>query len=145
MKQLAIMVARAAPNPPAANYLSARRTTMCALRTFAIAVGASVLIAPLANSAEVLLSCVWQSRGPAHEKRAFEITIDQQMQRAQVSGNISLPASISDTRISFAVNLSGSIFQYMIDRTSGFGSVTIKDEVMYSGMCSVAHPSPGSL
>jgi hypothetical protein len=142
MKQSARTVARTAPNPPAG---FAGRMALCTLRTLAIGVGLSVLIAQSARSADVLLSCVWQSRGPAHEKRAFEITIDQQMQRAQVSGNISLPASISDTRISFAVNLSGSIFQYMIDRTSGFGSVTIKDEVMYSGMCRVADPTHRTL
>jgi hypothetical protein len=102
---------------------------------------ACVLLPQPSRGADVLLSCVWQSRGPGHEKRAFEITFDQQMQRAQVSGNYSLPATISDTRISFAVNLSGSIFQYVIDRTSGFGTITIKDEVMYSGLCSSADPA----
>lgn len=136
MKQQAMTVAHAALNPPA----GAKRT----LRAFA-GVAASVLIAQSAMSAEVILSCVWQSRGPVHEKRAFEITIDQQMQRAQVSGNFSLPASISPTRVTFNVNLSGSIFQYTIDRTSGFGSVTIKDEVVYSGMCSIMDPAHRAL
>jgi hypothetical protein len=136
MKQLAMTVAHTAPNPPAGARLT--------LRAFAV-LGASVLIAQSAMSAEVILSCVWQSRGPAHEKRAFEITIDQQMQRAQVSGNYSLPANISDTRVTFNVNLSGSIFQYMIDRTSGFGSVTIKDEVVYSGICSIMGPARRTL
>jgi len=100
--------------------------------------GASVLLAQPLKSAEVLLSCDWQSHGPGHEKRAFEIIFDQQWQRAEVGGNNSLPATISDTRISFAVNLSGSIFQYEIDRTSGFGTLTIRNEVMYSGMCRIS-------
>ena len=111
---------------------------MSALRTFIFVAGASVLLTQPLKSAEVLLSCVWQSHGTGHEKRAFEVTIDQQAQRAQISGNYSLPATISPTQISFAVNLSGSIFQYVIDRTSGFGTITIKDQVIYSGMCTIA-------
>lgn len=102
---------------------------------------ACALLPQPSRSAEAQLTCVWQSRGPGHEKRTFEITFDQQMQRAQVSGNFSLPATISDSRISFAVNLSGSIFQYAIDRVSGFGTITIKDEVMYSGLCSPVDPA----
>jgi hypothetical protein len=81
---------------------------------------------------------VLQSHGAGHEKRSFDITIDQQAQRAQISGNYSLPATISQTQISFSVNLSGSVFQYVIDRTSGLGTIAIKDQVLYSGMCTVA-------
>ncbi len=108
------------------------------LRAWIIVAAAGITLAQPAMSAEVSLSCVWQSRGPGHEKRAFEIIIDQQNQRAQIGANSSLPATISDARISFAVNLSGSVFEYEIDRTSGFGSITIKNEVMYSGLCQVA-------
>jgi hypothetical protein len=111
---------------------------MSALRTLILVAGASVLFAQPLRSAEVHFSCVWQSHGAGHEKRAFEVTIDQQAQRAQISGNYSLPATISETQISFAVNLSGSIFQYVIDRPSGFGTITIKDQVIYSGMCTIA-------
>jgi hypothetical protein len=111
---------------------------MPTLRTIILVAGASALFAQPLRSAEVLLSCVWQSHGTGHEKRAFEVTIDQQAQRAQISGNYSLPATISQTQISFAVNLSGSVFQYVIDRTSGFGTITIKDQVIYSGMCTIA-------
>jgi hypothetical protein len=114
---------------------------MSTLRTCALIAAACALLPQPSKSAEVILSCVWQSRGPAHEKRSFEITVDQQMQRAQVSGNYSLPATISPTRISFSLNISGSIFQYAIDRTSGFGTLTIKDEVMYSGICTDSEPA----
>ena len=139
MNQLAIMVARAAPNPPASGAsVWPTRVALSALRCFVLAAGASTLLAQPLRSAEVFLSCVWQSHGTGHEKRTFEITIDQQAQRAQISGNYSSPATISQTQISFAVNLSGSIFQYLIDRTSGFGTITIKDQVIYSGMCTLA-------
>ena len=87
------------------------------------------------RSAEVLLSCVWQSHGSGHEKRTFELRIDQQMQRADLGGDESLPATISNTQISFAVNRGGSIFLYAIDRPSGFGTISIKDQVLYSGTC----------
>jgi hypothetical protein len=87
------------------------------------------------RSAELLLSCVWQSHGSGHEKRTFELRIDQQMQRADLGGNESLPATISDSQISFAVNRGGSIFLYAIDRPSGFGTISIKDQVLYSGTC----------
>jgi hypothetical protein len=93
------------------------------------------LLAEPASSADLVLSCVWQSHGAGHQKRSFDITFDQQTQRAALGGNQSLPASITDTRISFAVNLSGSIYQYVIDRPSGYGTVTIKDDVVYSGTC----------
>ena len=102
-----------------------------------ILAGASVVLAQPLQSAEVLLSCVWQSQGASHEKRAFEIIFDQQAQRAELSGNESLPATISDTQISFSVNRSGSIFQYSIDRPSGFGTIRIKDQVLYSGTCKI--------
>jgi hypothetical protein len=121
MNQLAMMFARAAPN-----------------RLLVFAAGAALLLTQPVKSAEVLLSCVLQSHGSGHEKRSFDITIDQQAQRAQISGNYSLPATISQTQISFSVNLSGSVFQYVIDRTSGLGTIAIKDQVLYSGMCTVA-------
>lgn len=117
------MFARAAPNRH---------------RMLLFAAGAALLLAQPVKSAEVLLSCVLQSHGSGHEKRSFDITIDQQAQRAQISGNYSLPATISQTQISFSVNLSGSVFQYVIDRTSGLGTIAIKDQVLYSGMCTVA-------
>ena len=96
---------------------------------------AGLLLAQPVRAAEVLLSCVLQSHGSGHEKRTFEVTIDQQAQRAEISGNYSLPATISQTQISFSLNLSGSVFQYVIDRTSGFVTIAIKDQVIYSGMC----------
>jgi hypothetical protein len=89
-------------------------------------------------AAEQMLSCVWQSHGKSHEKRAFEIRFDQQMQRADLGGDESLPATISDAQISFAVNRGGSIFLYVIDRQSGFGTISIKDQVIYSGTCKSA-------
>jgi hypothetical protein len=124
MNQLAIMFARAAPNRQ--------------LVAYAIALG--LAMATPARSSEVLLSCVLQSHGSGHEKRTFDITIDQQAQRAQISGNYSLPATISQTQISFSVNLSGSVFQYVIDRTSGLGTIAVKDQILYSGMCTIAEP-----
>jgi hypothetical protein len=113
---------------------------MSTLRTFALITGCNMALATPLWAADAHLSCVWLSHGPNHEKRTFEITFDQQMQRAQLGSNDSLPASISDSRISFAVNLSGSIFQYVIDRTSGFGTLTIRDAVMYSGQCGIVDP-----
>jgi hypothetical protein len=101
---------------------------------------AVVLIQPL-QSAEVLLSCVWQSHGTGHEKRSFEIMVDQQMQRVSLGSTDSLPATISATQISFAINRGGSIFQYEIDRPSGFGTIRIKDQVLYSGMCKIGEPA----
>jgi hypothetical protein len=100
---------------------------------------ASAAVAPAQPlyAAEVLLSCVWQSHGASHEKRAFEIVFDQQAQRAELSGNESLPATISDTQISFSINRSGSIFQYSIDRPSGYGTISVKNQVLYSGMCKI--------
>ena len=109
-----------------------------------VASAAIVLVQPL-RSAEVLLSCVWQSHGTGHEKRSFEITVDQQMQRVALGGNESLPATISLTQISFAVNRGGSIFQYAIDRASGFGTITIKDQVLYSGTCKIGDPAHRAL
>jgi hypothetical protein len=97
--------------------------------------GACLVFAPPLRSAEVLLSCVWQSHGSGHEKRTFELKIDQQTQRADLGGDESLPATISDAQISFAVNRGGSIFLYAIDRASGFGTISIKDQVLYSGTC----------
>jgi hypothetical protein len=113
--------------------------------TCALAAGAGVLFAQPVISAEAALSCLLQSMGPGHEKRAFEILFDQHEQRAQIGDNPSLPATISDTQISFSVNLSGSILLYSIDRSSGFGTITIRDKVMYSGMCKVADPGNRSL
>jgi len=65
-----------------------------------------IVLAQPSRSAEVLRSCVYQSHGASHEKRAFEIIFDQQAQRADLGGNESLPATISDTLVSFAVNRS---------------------------------------
>lgn len=110
------------------------------LRTCALAAGANVLFAQPVFSTEAALSCLWQSTGPGHEKRAFEISFDQHEQRAQIGDNPSLPATISDSQISFSLNLSGSILLYSIDRSSGFGTITIRDKVMYSGMCKLADP-----
>jgi hypothetical protein len=101
-----------------------------------VASAAVVLVQPL-QSAEVLLSCVWQSHGTGHEKRSFDIMVDQQMQRVSLGGDESLPATISGTQISFSINRSGSIFQYEIDRPSGFGTIRIKDQVLYSGTCKI--------
>ena len=105
-----------------------------------VASAALALVQPL-RSAEVVLSCVWQSHGTGHEKRSFEILVDQQMQRVALGSNESLPATISHTQISFSVNRSGSIFQYEIDRPSGFGTITVKGQVLYSGMCTSADPA----
>jgi hypothetical protein len=138
MNQLATMFARAAPNCQLVSDVLAQGVAMSTLRMLMFAAGAGLLLAQRVESAEVLLSCVLQSHGAGHEKRSFDITIDQQAQRAQISGNYSLPATISQTQISFSVNLSGSVFQYVIDRTSGLGTIAIKDQVLYSGMCTVA-------
>jgi hypothetical protein len=105
------------------------------LKTIALTAALAILWAEPASSADSILSCVWQSHGAGHEKRSFDITFDQQMQRAALGSNQSLPATITDTRISFSVNLSGSVYQYLIDRPSGYGTVTIKDDVVYSGTC----------
>jgi hypothetical protein len=115
--------------------------TMPRLGAIILVASASVVLAQPLRSAEVLLSCVWQSHGTGHEKRAFEIIINQQMQRAELGSNESLPATISDTQISFAVNRSGSIFLYAIDRPSGFGTIRIKDQVLYSGTCKIGDPA----
>ena len=140
------MVARATPysltGSPSA-FANAMAKSL--LRTLALASVASVLLAQPLKSAEAALTCVWQSAGPGHEKRAFEISFDQHEQRAQIGDNPSLPATISDTQISFSVNLSGSILLYSIDRSSGFGTITIRDKVMYSGMCKIADPAHRSL
>jgi hypothetical protein len=111
--------------------------TMPRLGAFIFVASASIVLAQPLRSAEVLLSCVWQSHGTGHEKRAFEIIFDQQTQRAELSGNESLPATISNSQISFSINRSGSIFQYSIDRPSGYGTITVKDQVLYSGMCKI--------
>jgi hypothetical protein len=108
---------------------------------FIVVASACVVLAQPLRSAEILLSCVWQSHGTGHETRAFEIIIDQQAQRVDLGGNELLPATISDTQISFAVNRSGSIFQYAIDRPSGFGTIRIKDQVLYSGTCKIGDPA----
>jgi hypothetical protein len=105
-----------------------------------VASAAIGLVQPL-QSAEVLLSCVWQSHGTGHEKRSFDIMVDQQMQRVSLGGDESLPATISGTQISFSINRSGSIFQYEIDRPSGFGTIRIKDQVLYSGTCKIGDPA----
>ena len=115
-----------------------KRMAKSLLRTIAVASAAGVLLAQPLKSAEAVLSCVWQSTGPGHEKRTFDVSFDQHEQRAQIGDNPSLPATISDTQISFSVNLSGSILLYSIDRSSGFGTITIRDKVMYSGMCRTA-------
>jgi hypothetical protein len=115
------------------------------LRNMVLAAAAGTLLAQPSKSAEVLLSCVLQSHGSGHEKRTFEVTIDQQAQRAQIGGNYSLPATISPTQISFSLNLSGSVFQYLIDRTSGLGTIAIKDQVIYSGICTIAEPGHRAL
>jgi hypothetical protein len=105
-----------------------------------VASAALALVQPL-RSAEVLFSCVWQSHGTGHEKRSFEILVDQQMQSVALGNNESLPATISRTQISFSVNRSGSIFRYEIDRSSGFGTITVKDQVVYSGRCTSGDPA----
>ena len=102
-----------------------------------ILASSGVIFAQPLLSAEVLLSCVWQSQGSSHEKRTFDIRFDQQTQRAELGGNESLPATISDTQISFVVNRGGSIFRYAIDRPTGFGTISMKDQVLYSGTCKV--------
>jgi len=145
MNQLAIMVARAAPNRQLVPYDFGKGTGMSTIRMLVVAAAAGMLFAQPSTAAEVLLSCVLQSHGSGHEKRTFDVTIDQQAQRAQISGNYSLPATISKTQISFSVNLSGSVFQYLIDRTSGIGTITIKDQVIYSGTCTLADPGHQAL
>jgi hypothetical protein len=111
------------------------KVTMPRLGAFIFVASAALALVQPLRSAEVVLSCVWQSHGTGHEKRSFEILVDQQMQRVALGSNESLPATISRTQISFSVNRSGSIFQYEIDRSSGFGTITVKDHVVYSGMC----------
>jgi hypothetical protein len=101
-------------------------------------ISAGIIFAQPLRCAETLLSCDWQSHGKSHEKRVFDIRFDQQMQRADLGGDESLPATISDTRISFAVNRGGSIYLYDIDRPSGFGTISIKDQVLYSGTCKIS-------
>ena len=145
MNQLAIMVARAAPNRQLVTYDFAKGIGMSTLRMLILAAAAGTLLAQPSRSAEVLLSCVLQSHGSGHEKRTFNVTIDQQAQRAQISGNYSLPATISPTQISFSLNISGSVFQYLIDRTSGLGTIAIKDQVIYSGICTIADPGHRAL
>lgn len=140
MNQLAILFARAAPNRQLTPRVFAQGMALPLLRMLLLTAGAVVLNAQPAKSAEVLMSCVLQSHGSGHEKRSFDITIDQQAQRAQIGGNYSLPATISQTQISFSVNLSGSVFEYVIDRTSGLGTIAVKNQVLYSGMCTVAGP-----
>jgi hypothetical protein len=103
---------------------------------------AGVIFAQPLRSAEVLLSCVWQSHGASRQMRSFDVRFDQQMQRADLGANESLPATISNTQISFAVNRSGSIFLYTIDRLSGFGTITVKDQVAYSGTCKIGAAAP---
>jgi hypothetical protein len=102
-----------------------------------ILASAGVIFAPPLRSAEVLLSCVWQSHGVSRQMRSFDVRFDQQTQRADLGGNESLPATISSSQVSFAVNRGGSIFFYAIDRLSGFGTISIKDQVVYSGTCKV--------
>ena len=126
------MVARTTPYLP---------MTKPSLRRFALASTAGMFLAQPVISAEAHLTCVWQSTGPGHEKRTFDVSFDQHEQRAQIGDNPSLPATISDAQLSFSVNLSGSILLYSIDRSSGFGTITIRDKVMYSGMCKIADPA----
>jgi hypothetical protein len=132
-----------APSGDALRYTALSKegiAVVALLRIFALTSVAGLVLAQPVKSAEAVLSCVWQSTGPAHEKRAFAISFDQHEQRAQIGANPSLPATISDSQISFSVNLSGSILLYSIDRSSGFGTITIRDKVMYSGMCKSADP-----
>jgi hypothetical protein len=135
------MVARATRyslgNGPSA---SAQAVAKCLLGMYGVLAGTAILLAQPVKSAEGALKCVWQSAGPGHEKRIFDLLFDQHEQRAQIGDNPSLPATISDTQISFSLNLSGSILLYSIDRSSGFGTITIRDKVMYSGMCKVGDP-----
>jgi hypothetical protein len=119
---------------------SAQGAANCSLTLCAVLAGIGILLAQPVKSAEGALTCVWQSAGPGHEKRTFELLFDQHEQRAQIGDNPSLPATISDTQISFSLNLSGSILLYSIDRSSGFGTITIRDKVMYSGMCKAGDP-----
>jgi hypothetical protein len=98
---------------------------------------ACVLFSQPLRSAEVLLSCAWQSHGLSRQMRSFDVRFDQRMQRADLGGDESLPATISSSQVSFAVNRGGSIFLYSIDRLSGFGTISIKDQVVYSGTCKV--------
>ena len=102
-----------------------------------ILASAGVIFSQPLRSAEVLLSCTWQSHGSSRQMRSFDVRFDQQMQRADLGGNESLPATISSSQVSFAVNRGGSIFFYTIDRLSGFGTIAIKDQVVYSGTCKV--------
>ena len=102
-----------------------------------ILASAGVIFSQPLRSAEVLLSCAWQSHGVSRQMRTFDVRFDQQMQRADLGGNESLPATISNSQVSFAVNRGGSIFLYTIDRLSGFGTISIKDQVVYSGTCKV--------
>jgi len=107
----------------------------------AVVANPAVVLAQPLQSAEVMLSCVWQSHGTGHETRSFDIMVDQQMQRVSLGGDESLPATISATKISFAINRGGSIFLYEIDRPSGFGTIRIKDQVLYSGTCKIGNPA----
>jgi hypothetical protein len=117
------------------------KVTMPKLGAFIFVASAALALVQPLRSAEVVLSCVWQSHGTGHEKRSFEILVDQQMQSVALGNNESLPATISRTQISFSVNRSGSIFRYEIDRSSGFGTITVKDQVVYSGMCKSGDPA----
>jgi hypothetical protein len=66
-----------------------------------------------------------------------EIAFDQELQRAWVARNGYVPATISETQITFDAS-DEPLLHFTIDRISGRITVTGKYEVLCSGQCKIA-------
>jgi hypothetical protein len=97
--------------------------------------------AQCANAENVTLSCIAEETGAKHARRSWEIAFDRQNQLVYIGNTVS-PAAITETSITFRVDLGTGIpYSFAIDRTTGFISVTGSVSVMYKGQCEVADAS----
>lgn len=86
------------------------------------------------------LSCQLDWTDKNHSKEGTEIAFDQQSQKVRVGGH-EVPAVISDSRITFQVDLgTGAPLGFAIDRMSGLITIVGMYEPIANGQCIVADP-----
>jgi hypothetical protein len=115
------------------------------VKTIAAALVLCFFACAQASAEVVVLSCAVEETGANHARRILEITFDQQNQLVYLGKTVST-ASITDTRVTFRVDLGAGVpFSFSIDRTNGSISVTSDVRSLYNGQCKVTDPSHRTL
>ncbi|MEP6886127.1 MAG: hypothetical protein ABJC66_15380 [Gammaproteobacteria bacterium] len=98
-----------------------------------------------AKAADTTLACLLED-SVSHAQRALEISFNERAQYVTVNGKTAV-ADISDTRITFRVELSDRVpLDFALDRASGVINIvstasSAKTRVIYSGQCKILDPT----